>query len=96
MILGFRKTQNEMPKQWRDLEPYYAVSPHHGGLSFEEIRSRIKIDFPALPQLAVSYTHESDIPEVIQTVSGIQSHWEGAEPNSLVNYELHKPTEPHQ
>ncbi len=97
MVLGYREARNEMPKTWGDLEPYYTVSsPHHGGLSFEDIRSRIKIDFTALPKLALRYEAQADIPEVIQTVSGIQSHWDGAEPNKLVNYEIHKPTEPNQ
>lgn len=94
MVLGYREAKDEMPKQWSDLEPFYSVSsPHHGGLSFEGIRSRIRIDFPALPKLALSYASQSAIPNVIETVSGSRAYWDGAEPNRLVNDEIHRRVE---
>ena len=97
LVIGFYSDKKEMPKQWTDLAPYYATSsPHHGGLLFDEIKAKITIDFPQLAKLAMRFPDKSEIPEVIQTVSGIQSHWDGAEPNRLVNYEINKTNEPNK
>lgn len=88
MVIGYRKTKGIMPSSWEDLRPYYGTTAlHHGSLSFEEIEKRIRIKFPALGRLELDYTNQA-IPEVIITASGIGSHWEGAEPNRLVNYEI--------
>ncbi len=94
LVIGFYSDKNEMPKGWADLAPYYSTSsPHHGGLSFEEINAKIQIDFPQLSKLAKNYPDKTEIPELIRTASGIQLHWDGAEPNHLVNYEINKTNE---
>ena len=90
LVIGFRKEKGVMPSSWDDLRPYYPTySPHHGGLAFDEIRERIRIEFPSLSKLEHDFRNEAP-PEIIATVSGIGSHWEGAEPNKLVNYEIRK------
>lgn len=89
LVIGFHADKNELPKGWSDLAPYYPAScRHHGNLSFDDLKAKITIDFPGLNKLAKRYLIDSEIPEVIQTVSGIQAHWSGTEPNRLVNHEL--------
>jgi hypothetical protein len=90
MVIAFRKEKGRMPIDWDEMAPFYGTnSPHHGGLTFEEVRGRISIDFPDLPKLESDYA-KSAAPEIISTTSGIQSHWDGAEPNQLVIQELRK------
>ena len=90
MVITFRKDMDRMPVDWDELAPFYGSnSPHNGGLSFEQIRERIVIDFPELPKLELDPANGA-VPEVIITASGIQSHWDGAEPNQLVNQEVRK------
>ncbi len=90
MVIAFRKKMDRMPIDWEELAPFYGSnSPHHGGLAFEEIREKIIIDFPELPKLELDYEN-SVVPEIISTASGVQSHWDGAEPNQLVNQEVRK------
>jgi hypothetical protein len=90
LVIGFRKEKGTMPSTWDELRPYYGVTAQHtGGLSFEEIERRIRIDFPALSKLELEYA-AGDTPEVVVTVSGIGSHWDGAEPNQLIQREIRK------
>jgi hypothetical protein len=90
MVIAFHKEKGRMPIDWDEMAPFYGSrSPHNGGLTFKDMRARISIDFPELPKLESDYT-KSAIPEVISTASGIESHWNGAEPNQLVNQELRK------
>jgi hypothetical protein len=90
MVIAFRKEKGRMPIDWDEMAPFYGSrSPHHGGLTFKEVRARILIDFPELPKLESDYT-KSAVPEIISTACGIESHWDGAEPNQLVNQELRK------
>ena len=89
-VIAFRKEKGRMPNGWDEMTPFYGSnSPHHGGLMFDEVRARIVIDFPELPKLELNYGN-SVVPEIITTTSGVQSHWEGAEPNQLVNQEVRK------
>jgi len=90
MVIAFRKEKERMPIDWDELAPFYGSnSPHNGGLTFEQIREKIIIDFSDLSKLESDYGN-SDVPKIIRTASGIQSHWEGAEPNQLVNKKIRK------
>ena len=91
LVVAHRKDKNQMPADWRDLKPYDSQVRHRGGLSFEDIERRIEIAFPRLPELELAYATPAEIPEIIGARSGVQSHWEGAEPNQLVNRELRTP-----
>ncbi|GAA5115690.1 hypothetical protein JIN84_20075 [Luteolibacter yonseiensis] len=88
MVIAFRNERNRMPGNWEELGPYYGPL-HHGGLSFNEIRNRIIMDFPRLRELESDYS-KRPLPEVIRTRSGTQAHWALAEPNQLVNQEVKK------
>lgn len=89
-VIAFRKEKGRMPIGWDEMTPFYGSnSPHHGGLIFDEVRARIVIAFPELPKLELDYAN-SAVPEIITTTSGVQSHWDGAEPNQLVNQGVRK------
>ena len=88
IIISYAEENDELPTEWSSLPRYRQQGMHHGGLSFEEIRERIIIDFDRLEELAEFIPFDAEIPEIIQTTSGRESHWEGAEPNHLVNDHL--------
>ena len=86
LIIAYRRDHNRMPINWEDLRTYFPASaPHHNTLSFVELQNRINVEFDALPVLERSFKSGEQIPEVIRTRSGTDSHWQGAEPNELVN-----------
>jgi hypothetical protein len=88
MVIAHYDQYGRAPSNWEQMLPFYHPnSAHNGGLSVDQIRSRISIDFAMIDSLRMLYL-DGSIPEVIQTVSGIQSHWAGAEPNKLVNQAL--------
>ena len=86
LIVAYRKEHKRMPINWEDLKKYFPASaPHHNNLSFTELQNRIIVEFDALPVLERSFKAGEQIPEVIRTRSGTDSHLQGAEPNELVN-----------
>ena len=90
MVIPFRQERERMPADWEELRAYCGPdSPHRGGQSFQEINERIIIDFPDLEKLEPNYPNRP-IPEVVHTLSGVQAHWDGAEPNELINRKVRK------
>lgn len=87
IIIAYYEDQGALPPNWAALQPYESATRHS---SFRDICERIVINFSALPELAKAYPSEDDVPEVITTQSGVQSHWESAEPNALLNAALTK------
>ena len=85
MIIAFEEENDKMPSNWENLSQFSDRAYHSVGLSFDEVRDRIVINFSELDRLREYYMRTQDVPEIIQTSSGEDWHWGGAEPNQLVN-----------
>jgi hypothetical protein len=88
LIIRFHRQYHKPPASWEDIQGVYGDgSGLRGGLSVTQLQQRITIEFERLGDLealARSTSSVSSLPEVVQTRSGLQSHWAGAEPNKLI------------
>lgn len=92
LVIAYHQAKKQMPENWESLQVYFPDgAPHRNGLSFDEIRNRISIDFLALPVLTKTFPDPEAIPEIITTKSRIDAHWKDAEPNQLVNAAVAQP-----
>lgn len=86
------KHADRWPSGWEDLRPSFEACKKgdeymRGGLTFDEIRNRIEIDWKASPQNAL--LHRTPF-KSITARSANHTIWEGAEPNEMIIQYLRK------
>jgi hypothetical protein len=95
MVVDFMKTHDDAwPSGWDDLkESYHSVArqasdprPPDYPWSFEELQSRVEVDWHADPKVLATAQRMNDAPpfKVIWLKDGGNAHWSGLEPNELV------------
>lgn len=96
MIIDYLTTHpGKWPAEWDDLRPSFEKLKFNresgsgymrGGLTFNDIRSRIGIDWTAQPaELAKAEPNDNEPPfRVIWPLDGNSTTWAGAEPNEMV------------
>ncbi|MEK7415770.1 MAG: hypothetical protein AAB263_20885 [Planctomycetota bacterium] len=88
LIVRFHRQHYRLPASWEDIrEAYGDDSELRGGLSVAQLQQIIVVEFARLGELealAKRTLAATSLPEIIQPSSGRQSHWAGAEPNTLV------------
>jgi len=86
------KHADRWPSGWEDLQPSFDACKKgdgymRGGLTFNEIRNRIEINWHASPQNAL--LHHTPFKSITPR-SGNHTIWEGAEPNEMIIQYLRK------
>lgn len=89
MVITHMKThEGRWPRDWDDLREPYEIATRRSGRpwSFDELRSRVDVDFAADPSILAKAPLRTDEPpfHVIQLRNGKQHHWETTEPNSMI------------
>ena len=85
LIDHLRHHDDRWPDGWESLRPSYdrlaAENRLRGGLTFDELRSRVRIDWTADPHAAL---RDGRPFRAVEVVSGNLLTWEGADPNEMV------------
>jgi hypothetical protein len=82
------RNNGRWPKGWEDLRPIYEERYKLGenAITFDEMKARLEIDFNVDPYELSKHKSTRDTPpfKVFRLRNGRDSHWEGAEPNTLI------------
>jgi hypothetical protein len=88
VIEYMRENEGRWPREWEDLnKPYATASKAFDDVwSFDEVQSRVDIDWSADPGLLKTATsHGTEPPfKVIWLRNGQRHNWSGGEPNQLI------------
>ena len=86
------------PRNWDDLRDDYQTCVKRSGQpwTFEELRSRVIVDWNADPSALAKSAKTTDHPEfrVIWLRDGTNAHWESHEPNHIIYDYLRQENEP--
>ncbi len=78
----------EWPKNWNALRDDYQTCVKRSGRpwEFEQLRTRVAVDWDANPKKLINDSDASDIAafRVIWLRDGTNSYWEGYEPNQII------------
>jgi hypothetical protein len=79
---------DEWPNGWDDLHDDYQTCVNRAGQpwTFEELSNRVRVDWSANPMELRKALRESAKPRfrVIWLSDGMETHWQGAEPNQII------------
>ena len=97
VIDHMRRNNNEWPKDWKELGATLSIGGGvtRNGLTIEDLRQRLLIDFDVKSENLTRATIVNGRPDfrVIRLRNGNDTHWEHAEPNTLVYEYLKDPAE---
>lgn len=88
VVVYMEANENRWPRNWDDLrEPYNVCTRRSAPWTFEELQSRVDVDWLADPALLVNQTAI----RVIWLKDGSDSHWESRDPNIIIRDYLRRP-----